>query len=52
MFLCVVYLLIPTSNHNAPGIWLKNQIVVYLLIPTSNHNLSYLPKSTFMLYIF
>ena len=34
----VVYLLIPTSNHNS--IWgnTKNTHVVYLLIPTSNHN--------------
>ena len=34
----VVYLLIPTSNHN----WLRSSLcrikVVYLLIPTSNHN--------------
>ena len=35
----VVYLLIPTSNHNS---WLgvcRNIPVVYLLIPTSNHNM-------------
>ena len=34
----VVYLLIPTSNHN---MYLQNYarfVVVYLLIPTSNHN--------------
>ena len=34
----VVYLLIPTSNHNhghVPILWYS---VVYLLIPTSNHN--------------
>ena len=34
----VVYLLIPTSNHNRK-LWLQQQTkVVYLLIPTSNHN--------------
>ena len=34
----VVYLLIPTSNHNsAPNLRLRYR-VVYLLIPTSNHN--------------
>ena len=34
----VVYLLIPTSNHNQ---WVERTAerhVVYLLIPTSNHN--------------
>ena len=36
----VVYLLIPTSNHNVlPGSF-KVGYVVYLLIPTSNHNWS------------
>ena len=40
-WLCwVVYLLIPTSNHNAPPPLVSCSIVVYLLIPTSNHNLS------------
>ena len=34
----VVYLLIPTSNHNAQADQNKVQAVVYLLIPTSNHN--------------
>ena len=34
----VVYLLIPTSNHNPEGALLKQNLVVYLLIPTSNHN--------------
>ena len=34
----VVYLLIPTSNHNQ-RCWIHNpREVVYLLIPTSNHN--------------
>ena len=35
---CVVYLLIPTSNHNSYNRWSTDQWVVYLLIPTSNHN--------------
>ena len=34
----VVYLLIPTSNHNSRGVARIVTIVVYLLIPTSNHN--------------
>ena len=35
----VVYLLIPTSNHNGEAIAAAGLNVVYLLIPTSNHNL-------------
>ncbi len=35
----VVYLLIPTSNHNRVTKGEKSWPVVYLLIPTSNHNL-------------
>ena len=35
----VVYLLIPTSNHNFLCLLNVNHRVVYLLIPTSNHNL-------------
>ena len=34
----VVYLLIPTSNHNLVSDILEKKTVVYLLIPTSNHN--------------
>ena len=34
----VVYLLIPTSNHNLQLGWIGKRYVVYLLIPTSNHN--------------
>ena len=34
----VVYLLIPTSNHNSDESYCNLQTVVYLLIPTSNHN--------------
>ena len=34
----VVYLLIPTSNHNSVTILVVALGVVYLLIPTSNHN--------------
>ena len=34
----VVYLLIPTSNHNLQYNTQKTSTVVYLLIPTSNHN--------------
>ena len=41
----VVYLLIPTSNHNW-WIWLSIiSWVVYLLIPTSNHNHAGLSKT-------
>ena len=50
--LSVVYLLIPTSNHN---VWQQiNYLgyVVYLLIPTSNHNLNQIFKTSFKLYIF
>ncbi len=35
----VVYLLIPTSNHNLLADVVAMFEVVYLLIPTSNHNL-------------
>ena len=35
----VVYLLIPTSNHNPITPGASVTLVVYLLIPTSNHNL-------------
>ena len=34
----VVYLLIPTSNHNRTPQDNMKPVVVYLLIPTSNHN--------------
>ena len=34
----VVYLLIPTSNHNFESDYIDTAKVVYLLIPTSNHN--------------
>ena len=34
----VVYLLIPTSNHNSLPACALKRLVVYLLIPTSNHN--------------
>ena len=34
----VVYLLIPTSNHNSEEAFREATAVVYLLIPTSNHN--------------
>ena len=34
----VVYLLIPTSNHNPVAMICLSLPVVYLLIPTSNHN--------------
>ena len=34
----VVYLLIPTSNHNQGLDKSLYDYVVYLLIPTSNHN--------------
>ena len=48
----VVYLLIPTSNHNSStGItWCTS--VVYLLIPTSNHNQMNGCRRSSLLYIF
>ena len=48
----VVYLLIPTSNHNALDAHNRGTSVVYLLIPTSNHNISNLSKPLCELYIF
>ena len=42
MFRSVVYLLIPTSNHNSGKSIVPVLAVVYLLIPTSNHNLWFL----------
>ena len=37
--IAVVYLLIPTSNHNLSVMGIFPLLVVYLLIPTSNHNI-------------
>ena len=51
-FAWVVYLLIPTSNHNFWCKVLRMRRVVYLLIPTSNHNFWAMPKSKPSLYIF
>ena len=48
----VVYLLIPTSNHNGRRYLRKTSRVVYLLIPTSNHNLLFLCQLLSVLYIF
>ena len=48
----VVYLLIPTSNHNGSAVALRAVFVVYLLIPTSNHNLNLTGAKTKELYIF
>ena len=51
-YMVVVYLLIPTSNHNLN---LTNKIqseVVYLLIPTSNHNVKQWHSHVLKLYIF
>ena len=48
----VVYLLIPTSNHNLLLKRNKGEEVVYLLIPTSNHNLRLLLLVRVTLYIF
>ena len=50
--LCVVYLLIPTSNHNARFFAYVKCSVVYLLIPTSNHNYIIANKLKSKLYIF
>ena len=49
---CVVYLLIPTSNHNFMANTLAKTQVVYLLIPTSNHNLESGFEISSELYIF
>ena len=35
----IIYILIPTSNHNHFGKNAWKEIVVYLLYPTSNHNI-------------
>ena len=51
-FQCVVYLLIPTSNHNTDGSFVISPPVVYLLIPTSNHNLFITIHTIILLYIF
>ena len=48
----VVYLLIPTSNHNYLFSLFSALRVVYLLIPTSNHNLGVLQVDLSLLYIF
>ena len=48
----VVYLLIPTSNHNHYEPFHTIRKVVYLLIPTSNHNRLTEIDNTTMLYIF
>ena len=52
IFLSVVYLLIPTSNHNYYYISSIGCFVVYLLIPTSNHNFLVILLNLLMLYIF
>ena len=48
----VVYLLIPTSNHNVAAVQARTAEVVYLLIPTSNHNVAAVQARTAELYIF
>ena len=48
----IIYILIPTSNHNAIQVLLILWIVVYLLIPTSNHNWPMARHNTLWLYIF
>ncbi len=48
----VVYLLIPTSNHNRIVTVDTTFVVVYLLIPTSNHNFRLLYALLVELYIF
>ena len=48
----VVYLLIPTSNHNVWKLLDLTLIVVYLLIPTSNHNFFSSRAVPWSLYIF
>ena len=48
----VVYLLIPTSNHNYHRKSDNYPLVVYLLIPTSNHNEHQFERFVEELYIF
>ena len=48
----VVYLLIPTSNHNSHLCFRSLHGVVYLLIPTSNHNWRCKNNNMVQLYIF
>ena len=48
----VVYLLTPTSNHNAGGGGVHTRLVVYLLTPTSNHNHYHVSDPYEELYIF
>ena len=48
----VVYLLIPTSNHNSKMPQCTMSMVVYLLIPTSNHNSNIEFVTALWLYIF
>ena len=48
----VVYLYIPTSNHNLPFVVVAAVVVVYLYIPTSNHNLLFAQYKQSVLYIF
>ena len=48
----VVYLLIPTSNHNHRCTRFRSTGVVYLLIPTSNHNFQVFSMLQGVLYIF
>ena len=48
----VVYLLIPTSNHNPAAVLPFRVGVVYLLIPTSNHNSFSFSVCAHLLYIF
>ena len=48
----VVYLLIPTSNHNLLSALIYIALVVYLLIPTSNHNENVMNRVIDKLYIF
>ena len=51
-FFRVVYLLIPTSNHNIQVYDKERNLVVYLLIPTSNHNSYFTRTAPLELYIF
>ena len=48
----IVYLLIPTSNHNTLKVLNFCSCIVYLLIPTSNHNYVKIILPNNALYIF
>ena len=47
----VVYVSVPTSNHNAKNAVIAANNVVYVSVPTSNHNSKYTVPSDHLLYM-